>query len=166
MRIPFLLLLLVAGAPPVELTPEPAPARAEAPIEPASASGVSPIDPAPSPTPATIGAISCEGLARHCGGWEGCVLVRHVDDVGGVARYEGLGPHDGHRYVDSTFCVDGACNEMCDPATGTCRPGLLEELPVACSRATPPSRAPFFCELVDGACVRHDLPTAPVGGRS
>ena len=94
------------------------------------------------------------------------MLVRHVSDEGGSAHYEGLGAHAGHDYVESTFCVAGVCNEMCDPATGTCRPGVLEDLPVACSRNTGPSRAPFFCELVDGACVRHDLPTAPVGGRS
>jgi hypothetical protein len=116
---------------------------------------------------------SCEALARPCGGWIDCIHVRRLppDPAGAtepLVRFEGLGPSAGHYYSAFDQCIDGVCSEMCDPASGACRPGLIEDVPTACSRSTGPSRAPFFCELVAGACVRHDLPPPAVhaGGRS
>lgn len=162
LRHAVLCLLVGCGAPSPELTPEPVPSVPAPAVAPAPAPEAPPV----SVTPATVGVTSCEGLARPCGGWEGCVLVRHVSDEGGVAHYEGLGEHAGHDYSESTFCVDGVCNEMCDPVSGVCRPGLIEDLPIACSRATPPSRAPFFCQLVEGACMRREVLAPPSGGYS
>ncbi len=133
----------------------------EAEVEPAS-------EPSPAP-PAPAAVISCEGLARWCGGWTGCIRVRERRDDDGTLHYEGLDALEGHTYLPDASCAAGElCNDVCDPATGVCRPGVLEDISVACSRSGGPSRAPFFCELVDGACVQHDLPPPAVhaGGRS
>ena len=112
---------------------------------------------------------SCEGLARACGGWTGCIHVRERRDADGTLHYDGLDASSGHSYAPDARCALGeTCDDMCDPASGLCRPGVLEEVPVVCSRSGGPSRAPFYCELVGGSCVQHDLPppTVHAGGRS
>jgi hypothetical protein len=132
---------------------------------PASSTGANlladePTNPTEAPT------ASCEALARPCGGWVGCVHVRQLPRSGDrPARYEAIGIEAGAVYVLRQRCED-VCDEMCDPVSGTCRPGLVDEdeVDAVCTRSGPPTRAPFFCEMVEGACVRHDLPPPPPPG--
>lgn len=143
----------VSAAPPAVSAP---PERSEAPRPPPPAVLAPPIE-------------SCEGLARACGGWTGCIHVRERRDPDGTLHYDGLDELAGHSYAPDARCAAGeTCDEMCDPASGLCRPGVLEEIPEVCSRSGGPSRASFYCEFIDAGCVRHDLPPPSVhaGGRS
>ncbi len=75
-------------------------------------------------------------------------------------RFVGVGPNAGHLYEESHDCLNGVCNEVCSGGSGNvCRPGLRERVPdLACSEAFPPSRAPFSCNLIEGACVQGPDP--------
>jgi hypothetical protein len=138
-----------------------------APIAPPAPADLAPPTVADEPATPTAALVeSCEAVVRPCGGWVGCVNVRVRPASGDLpSRYEAIGIEAGAVYVLRERCEDG-CDEMCDPVSGTCRPGLVDEDDVdsPCTRSSPPSRAPFFCEMVEGACVRHDLPPAPPPG--
>lgn len=160
--------LLLASLMLLQCGEETSPPASSAP-PPAAPSAPAPVEDEPAAAPAPTASESCEGLVRPCGGWEGCIHVREILAAGdGPAMYEGLDAVSGHTYQRDERCVEGVCNDMCDPSSGACRHGLTENLPTVCSRASGPSRAPFFCELVAGACIQHDLPppTATAGPRS
>jgi hypothetical protein len=120
-------------------------------------------DPAPEPAsavdPPPAGPARCEGLLAGCGFWSGCVMVRA--DATTPGRFVGVGPDAGHFYRESRDCdAAGVCTEVCTGGSEShCRPGLVADgPPSACSEAAAPSRAPFTCTMIDGACVQGPDP--------